>query len=139
MKREVFACFATYNRYTLHKTTCNLAGVFICGDCSAVAEHLTAQRSAIKMLVSRVRAVLATVRAMRDGALPPRPALLREARALANRLPLLTSHQFRTHFYHVCFMLAYTRAQLTRPVPNLIFGPRFEIISPYEIKSILHL
>jgi hypothetical protein len=67
----------------------------------AVAEHLTAQRSAIKMLVSRVRAVLATVRAIRDGALPPRPALLREARALSNRLPLLTSQQFRTHFYNV--------------------------------------
>ncbi|KAL4715274.1 hypothetical protein ACJJTC_007856 [Scirpophaga incertulas] len=69
---------------------------------SLVAEHLTAQRSAIKMLVSRVRAVLATVRAVRDGTLPPRPALLREARALANRLPLLTSQQFRTHFYNQC-------------------------------------
>ena len=66
-----------------------------------MAEHLTAQRSAIKMLVSRVRAVLATVRAIRDGSLPPRPALLREARALSNRLPLLTSQQFRTHFYNV--------------------------------------
>lgn len=66
-----------------------------------MAEHLTAQRSAIKMLVSRVRAVLATVRAIRDGTLPPRPALLREARALSNRLPLLTSQQFRTHFYNV--------------------------------------
>lgn len=70
-----------------------------------VAEHLTAQRSAIKMLVSRVRAVLATVRAIRDGSLPPRPALLREARALANRLPLLTSQQFRTHFYNVSICL----------------------------------
>ncbi|XP_013148459.1 PREDICTED: COP9 signalosome complex subunit 6 [Papilio polytes] len=69
---------------------------------SLVAEHLTAQRSAIKMLVSRVRAVLATVRAIRDGSLPPRPTLLREARALANRLPLLTSQQFRTHFYNQC-------------------------------------
>ncbi|RVE49422.1 hypothetical protein evm_005934 [Chilo suppressalis] len=69
---------------------------------SLVAEHLTAQRSAIKMLVSRVRAVLATVRAIRDGTLPPRPALLREARALSNRLPLLTSQQFRTHFYNQC-------------------------------------
>ncbi|KOB75640.1 Uncharacterized protein OBRU01_07153, partial [Operophtera brumata] len=59
-----------------------------------------ARRSAIKMLVSRVRAVLATVRAIRDGNLPPRPALLREARALSNRLPLLTSQQFRTHFYN---------------------------------------
>ncbi|KAF9415181.1 hypothetical protein HW555_007057, partial [Spodoptera exigua] len=67
-----------------------------------MAEHLTAQRSAIKMLVSRVRAVLATVRAIRDGTLPPRPALLREARALSNRLPLLTSQQFRTHFYNQC-------------------------------------
>ncbi|CAH2268742.1 jg23766 [Pararge aegeria aegeria] len=69
---------------------------------SLVAEHLTAQRSAIKMLVSRVRAVLATVRAIRDGSLPPRPALLREAKALSNRLPLLTSQQFRTHFYNQC-------------------------------------
>lgn len=69
-----------------------------------VAEHLTAQRSAIKMLVSRVRAVLATVAAIRDGVLPPRPALLRDARALANRLPLLTSAQFRTHFYNVSYI-----------------------------------
>lgn len=71
-----------------------------------MAEHLTAQRSAIKMLVSRVRAVLATVRAIRDGSLPPRPTLLREARALANRLPLLTSQQFRTHFYNVSSLVA---------------------------------
>lgn len=69
---------------------------------SLVAEHLSAQRSAIKMLVSRVRAVLATVTAIKDGTLPPRPELLRDARALANRLPLLTSAQFRNHFYNQC-------------------------------------
>ncbi|XP_041974512.1 COP9 signalosome complex subunit 6 [Aricia agestis] len=69
---------------------------------SLVAENLTAQRSAIKMLVCRVRAVLATVRAIRDGVLPPQPETLREARSLANRLPLITSQQFRTQFYHQC-------------------------------------
>lgn len=66
---------------------------------SLVAESLCAQRSAIKMVARRVRLVLAAVR---DGRLRARPALLRDARALAHRLPVLTTPQFRTEFYNQC-------------------------------------
>lgn len=66
-----------------------------------VAEHLTAQRSAIRMVAGRVRLVARAVAALRSGELPPNAALLREARALANRLPLVDSPEFTHHFYNV--------------------------------------
>lgn len=114
--------------------SCNKPVLYI----STVAEHLTAQRSAIKMLVSRVRAVLATVRAIRDGALPPRPALLREARALSNRLPLLTSQQFRTHFYNVS-MLINPQGQVSHNRKSILNTPgvRFNLTTAM-LTNLLH-
>jgi len=56
---------------------------------SKVAEHLSAQHSAIKMLTSRVRIILEYVKAVEAGELPSNHDVLREAKALASRLPLV--------------------------------------------------
>lgn len=80
--------------------------------CSPVAEHLTAQHSAIKMLHSRVKLVLQYVRAVQAGELPRNHEILREAYSLSHRLPVLQSSRFRADFYNVslcstCFCLFY--------------------------------
>ena len=49
----------------------------------------------------RVRLVARAVAALRSGELPPNAALLREARALAHRLPLVDNPNFTHHFYNV--------------------------------------
>jgi hypothetical protein len=77
---------------------------------SPVAEHLTAQHSAIKMLHSRVKLVLQYVRAVQAGELPRSHEILREAYSLSHRLPVLQSSRFRADFYNVslfstCFQL----------------------------------
>lgn len=72
-----------------------------------VAEHLTAQRSAIRMVAMRVRLVVRAVAALRSGELPPNAALLREARALAHRLPLVDNPNFTHHFYNVLTLFSF--------------------------------
>lgn len=67
----------------------------------SVAEHLTAQHSAIKMLHSRVKLVLQYVRAVQVGELPRNHEILREANSLSHRLPVLQSPRFRADFYNV--------------------------------------
>lgn len=68
---------------------------------SLVAEHLSAQHSAIKMLHSRVRLVLQYVKAVESGQLPVNHEILREAYSLSNRLPVLQSPKFKGEFYNV--------------------------------------
>ncbi|KAJ8985518.1 hypothetical protein NQ317_015063 [Molorchus minor] len=53
------------------------------GESSLVAEHLTAQHSAIKMLHSRVRLVLEYMKAVQNGQLPRNHEILREAYSCA--------------------------------------------------------
>lgn len=72
------------------------------GESSLVAEHLTAQHSAIKMLHSRVRLVLEYVRAVQAGRLPHSHEVLREAYSLSHRLPVLHGDHFRQVFYNQC-------------------------------------
>lgn len=67
----------------------------------AVAEHLTAQHSAIKMLHSRVRLLLHYARAVQAGELPPRQDVLRDAYSLSHHLPVIDSERFRADFYNV--------------------------------------
>lgn len=66
-----------------------------------MAEHLSAQHSAIKMLHSRVRLVLQYVKAVESGQLPVNHEILREAYSLSNRLPVLQSPKFKGDFYNV--------------------------------------
>uniref|UniRef100_A0A1B6C3C2 COP9 signalosome complex subunit 6 n=1 Tax=Clastoptera arizonana TaxID=38151 RepID=A0A1B6C3C2_9HEMI len=69
------------------------------GESSLVAEHLTAQHSAIKMLHSRVKLVLEYVRAVQVGKLPVNHEILRDAYSLSHRLPVLQTEKFRSDFY----------------------------------------
>lgn len=72
------------------------------GESSVVAEHLTAQHSAIKMLHSRVKLVLQYLRAVQAEQLPLNHEILREASSLSHRLPVLQTQKFRTDFYKQC-------------------------------------
>lgn len=71
------------------------------GESSLVAEHLTAQYSAIKMLHSRVKLVLDYMKTVQKGELPKNHEILREAYSLCHRLPVLQSNRFRQDFYNV--------------------------------------
>lgn len=66
-----------------------------------VAEHLTAQYSAIKMLHSRVRLVLEFMREVESGRRTASHDILRDAYCLSHRLPVLQSESFRHEFYNV--------------------------------------
>uniref|UniRef100_A0A6M2DKH8 COP9 signalosome complex subunit 6 n=1 Tax=Xenopsylla cheopis TaxID=163159 RepID=A0A6M2DKH8_XENCH len=72
------------------------------GENSLVAEHLTAQYSAIKMLHSRVRLVLEFMREVESGRRTASHDILRDAYCLSHRLPVLQSEQFRHEFYNQC-------------------------------------
>ncbi|KAF5269266.1 hypothetical protein FQR65_LT02567 [Abscondita terminalis] len=72
------------------------------GESSLVAEHLTAQHSAIKMLHSRVRLVLEYMKAVQAGTLPTNLEILRETYSLCHRLPVVQSLRFRQDFYNQC-------------------------------------
>nr|CAG4640992.1 EOG090X08T4 [Eulimnadia texana] len=72
------------------------------GDISHVAEHLQAQHSAVKMLANRVRLILEYVRAMQRGEVPTSHEILREAKSLTHRLPVLSSPNFYEQYYTQC-------------------------------------
>lgn len=72
------------------------------GESSLVAEHLTAQHSAIKMLHSRVHLVLEYMKAVQNGHLRRNHEILREAYSLCHRLPVVQSPRFRQDFYQQC-------------------------------------
>ncbi|UYV62007.1 COPS6 [Cordylochernes scorpioides] len=72
------------------------------GESSLVAEHLSAQHSAIKMLQLRVRMVLEYVKAVSQGKATPNHEVLREAYSLCHRLPVLRGPAFRNAFYTQC-------------------------------------
>ncbi|XP_065333285.1 COP9 signalosome complex subunit 6 [Cloeon dipterum] len=70
------------------------------GESSLVAEHLSAQHSAIKMLHSRVKLLLQYAKAVQNGELPPRQDILRDAYSLSKHLPVMDSERFRADFYN---------------------------------------
>uniref|UniRef100_T1GDB7 COP9 signalosome complex subunit 6 n=1 Tax=Megaselia scalaris TaxID=36166 RepID=T1GDB7_MEGSC len=69
------------------------------GEKSVVAEHLTAQHSAIKMLHSRVKLVLQYIKAVENGELEPNQEILREAYSLSHRLPVVQDSSFHQEYY----------------------------------------
>lgn len=81
------------------------------GESSLVAEHLTAQHSAIKMLHSRVKLVLEYVRAVQAGKLPVNHEILRDAYSLSHRLPVLQTEKFRSDFYVVSLNIVNIKKQ----------------------------
>lgn len=66
---------------------------------SIVAEHLTAQHSAIKMLHSRVKLILSYINHVIDGTLSVNHEILREAYALSQRLPVIQTSAFQEEYY----------------------------------------
>lgn len=60
-----------------------------------------AQHSAIKMLHSRVKLILAYIKAIENGTLPANSEILREAYALSQRLPVIQSSTFKEEYYTV--------------------------------------
>lgn len=72
------------------------------GVSSRAGDHLMAQHSAIKMLASRVRLVLEYVRAVERGELAHNHEIMRQIRALSNRLPVLETGRFKPEFYTQC-------------------------------------
>ena len=66
-----------------------------------VAEHLTAQHNAVKMLHSRVKLILDYVKAVQAGELPMNHEILRDANSLCHRLPVLHLDKFDADFYNV--------------------------------------
>lgn len=72
------------------------------GESSTVAEHLTAQHNAIKMLHSRVQLVLEYIKATEAGDIPKNHEVLREAYSLCHRLPVLNTERFKGEFYNQC-------------------------------------
>jgi len=69
---------------------------------SLVAEHLTAQHSAIKMLHSRVKLILEYVQAVQRNEAPVCHDALRLAYSLCHRLPVIQSERFQPDFYEQC-------------------------------------
>lgn len=70
-----------------------------------VAEQLQAQHNAVKMLANRVRVILEYIRAMERGEVPKSHEVLREAKSLTHRLPVLNSEIFQEEYYTVVFTL----------------------------------
>ncbi|XP_058825519.1 COP9 signalosome complex subunit 6 [Topomyia yanbarensis] len=66
---------------------------------STVAEHLLAQHNAIKMLHSRVKIVLAYIKAVESGQLEVNQEILRGAFSLSRRLPVIQNPTFKDEFY----------------------------------------
>lgn len=60
-----------------------------------------AQYSAIKMLHSRIRIVLAYIKDVESGVLEPNHEILREAYSLSHRLPVVQGSTFREEYYTV--------------------------------------
>lgn len=69
---------------------------------SKVSEHVVVQHSAIKMLASRVRLILDYVKAVEAGELPHNHEIMRQAKALSDRLPVLEHDRFGPEFYTQC-------------------------------------
>lgn len=66
-----------------------------------MAEQLQAQHNAVKMLANRVRLILEYIRAMERGEVPKSHEVLREAKSLTHRLPVLNSEIFQEEYYTV--------------------------------------
>jgi len=65
---------------------------------SRIADQLTAQHSAIKMLTGRVKLILEYVKAVEKGELPQNHEIMRQIKALSHRLPVLESERFQPEF-----------------------------------------
>lgn len=70
-----------------------------------MAEQLQAQHNAVKMLANRVKLILEYIRAMERGEVTKSHEILREAKSLTHRLPVLNSEVFQEEYYTVSLIL----------------------------------
>lgn len=69
---------------------------------SVVADHLTAQYSAIKMLHSRVKLIMDYVKAVDEGTLQGNHEILRDIKSLVHRLPVMDNPKFQFDYAVQC-------------------------------------
>lgn len=72
---------------------------------------MVAQYSAIKMLHSRVKLVLAYIKDVENGVVEPNHEILREAYSLSHRLPVVQGSAFREEYYTVTSARVVKRTQ----------------------------
>lgn len=71
-------------------------------DISQVSEYIQVQKSAVKMLYSRVKIIMQYVKAVKAGEIPVEQEIMRECLSLCQRLPVLNTETFKEHFYDQC-------------------------------------
>lgn len=71
-------------------------------DVSQVSEHIQMQKSAVKMLHSRIDIILQYVKAVKDGELPMNEEIMRNCLSLCQRLPVLSTQKFEENFFDQC-------------------------------------
>lgn len=87
---------------------------------------MIAQHSAIKMLHSRVKLILSYIKAVESGALPENSAILREAYALSQRLPVIQSSTFKEEYYTVI------ERSVTQSCSNSLFF-QFNVLNIFDL------
>lgn len=73
-----------------------------CPDVSQVSEHIQVQKSAVKMLHSRIDIILQYVQAVKDGEIPMNQEIMRNCLSLCQRLPVLNTEKFNEQFFDQC-------------------------------------
>ena len=71
-------------------------------DVSQVSEHIQMQKSAVKMLHSRINILLEYVKAVKDGELPMNEEIMRNCMSLCQRLPVLSTQNFQENLFDQC-------------------------------------
>jgi len=77
---------------------------------SLLQGHLTTMHSSIKMLNNRVAILRNYLEAIKTGALPPDPTVLRDIKAICQQLPAIDSNEFKVEFlseYNDTLLLTY--------------------------------
>ena len=71
-------------------------------DVSQVSEHIQVQKSAVKMLHSRIDIILQYIRSVKDGEIPMNQEIMRNCLSLCQRLPVLNTTKFNEQFFDQC-------------------------------------
>lgn len=71
-------------------------------DVSQVSEHIQMQKSAVKMLHSRINIILEYVKAVKAGELDMNEEIMRNCLSLCQRLPVLSTQKFKENFFDQC-------------------------------------
>ena len=71
-------------------------------DVSQVSEHIQMQKSAVKMLHSRIDILLQYVKAVKAGELPMNEEIMRNCMSLCQRLPVLSTQRFKENLFDQC-------------------------------------